>query len=154
MSFSNQMYSYHAKLAGVDTDTFKLYILSKKCLSVSAGITTNQIMEATDWKSESVFKRYCYKPANSNQVGQAVLSSSSTDSLQTSRWLCDPSILKCNYLNGSDHEMIASYSGMWGEHINVLPVDMLMAKLPTGVQYIAGSCNALIATITPISNCD
>ena len=75
------------KLAGVDTDTFKSHSVRRASATAaaSAGITTNQIMEAADWRSESVFERFYYKPGNSNQVGQAVLSTSSTDSLQTSR---------------------------------------------------------------------
>ena len=75
------------KLAGVDTDTFKSHSVrsASATAAASAGITTNQIMEAADWRLESVFERFYYKPGNSNQVGQAVLSTSSTDSLQTSR---------------------------------------------------------------------
>ena len=54
--------------------------------AASAGITTNQILEAADWSSESVFQRFYYKPCNSNLIGTAVLSTGSTDSLQKSRW--------------------------------------------------------------------
>ena len=72
------------KLAGIDTDTFKSQRSASATAAASAGVTTNQIMDAADWRSESVFERFYYKPANSNSVGQAVLSSSSTDSLQTS----------------------------------------------------------------------
>ena len=74
------------KLAGIDTNTFKSHSVrsASATAAASAGITTNQIMDAADWRSESVFERFYYKPANSNSVGQAVLSSSSTDSLQTS----------------------------------------------------------------------
>ena len=75
------------ELAGIDTDTFKSHSVrsASATAAASAGITTNQIMEAADWRSESVFERFYYKPDNSNQIGQAVLSTSSTDSLQTSR---------------------------------------------------------------------
>ncbi|XP_065918856.1 integrase/recombinase xerD homolog [Dysidea avara] len=75
------------KLAGIDTDTFKSHSTRSASASAaaSAGITTNQIMEAADWRSESVFERFYYKPTSSNQMGQAVLSTSSSDSLQTSR---------------------------------------------------------------------
>ena len=38
-------------------------------------------MEAADWRLESVFERVYYKPANSYQIGYAVLSTSSIDSL-------------------------------------------------------------------------
>ena len=75
------------KLAGVDTDTFKSHSVrnASATAAASAGITTNQIMEAADWRSESVFERFYYTLLNNNQVGQAVLSTPSTDSLQTSR---------------------------------------------------------------------
>jgi len=75
------------KSAGIDTDTFKSHSVrsASATAAASAGISTNQIMEAADWRSESVFERFYYKPGNNNQVGQAVLSSPSTDSLQTSR---------------------------------------------------------------------
>jgi len=74
------------ELAGIDTDTFKSHSVRSASATAaeSAGIITNLIMEATNWRSESVFERFYYKPDNSSQVGQAVLSTSSTDSLQTS----------------------------------------------------------------------
>ena len=62
----------------------------EKLAAVLAGNTINQRMEAaatataTDQRSESDFERLYYKPTNSNQMGQAVLSTSSTDSQQTS----------------------------------------------------------------------
>jgi len=72
-------------------------------------------MEAAEWRSKSVFERVYYKPLNNNQVGQAVLSTPSTDSLTNITLICDPSIPKCNYLNSSDHIVIASYSGLHEE---------------------------------------
>ena len=74
------------KLVGIDTATFKSHSVrsASATAAASAGITTNQIMEATDWRSESVFERFYYKPLDSNLVGQAVLSTPTTDSLQTS----------------------------------------------------------------------
>ena len=63
------------KSAGIDTDTFKSHSVrsASATAAVSAGITTNQIMDAADWRSESVFERFYYKPGNSNSVGKAVL---------------------------------------------------------------------------------
>ena len=74
------------KLAGVDTNTFKSHSVrsASATAAASAGITTNQIMETANWRSESLFDRFYYKPLNNNQVGQVVLSTPSTDSLQTS----------------------------------------------------------------------
>ena len=75
------------QLAGIDTDTFSSHSARSALATAaaSAGITTNRIMEAAEWRSESVFERFYYKPSDSNQVGQAVLSTPSTDSLHTSR---------------------------------------------------------------------
>ena len=72
------------KLAGINTDTFKSHSVRRASTSTaaSAGVTINQILDAADWRSESVFERFYYKPANNNHVGQAVLSSSSKDFLQ------------------------------------------------------------------------
>ena len=75
------------KLAGIDTDTFKAHSTrsASATAAASAGLTTNQIMDAADWSSESVFRTFYYKSIQSNQVGVAVLSTKPTDSLQTSR---------------------------------------------------------------------
>ena len=75
------------KLAGIDTETFKAHSTRSASASAaaSAGLTTNQIMEAADWSSESVFQRFYYRPIQSNQIGVAVLSTKPTDSLQTTR---------------------------------------------------------------------
>ena len=56
------------KSAGIDTDTFKPHSVrsASATAAASAGITTNQITKATDW------------------LFSAVLSTLSTDSLQTS----------------------------------------------------------------------
>ena len=74
--------------AGIDATTFKAHSVRSASASAaaSAGITTNQILEAADWSSESAFQRFYYKLCNSNRVGTAVLSTGSTDSLQKSHW--------------------------------------------------------------------
>ena len=76
-------------LAGIHTNTFKVHSVrgGSASAAVSAGLTTNQIMNAADWSSESVFRGFTIDlrtPSNSNQVGIAVLSTESTDSLQIS----------------------------------------------------------------------
>ena len=57
-------------------NTFKAHSVrdASALAAVSAGLTTNQIMNAADWNSESVFQRFYYRPPISNQVGVAVLS--------------------------------------------------------------------------------
>ena len=74
-------------LAGIDTNTFKAHSVrgASASAAVSAGLTTNQILNAADWSSESVFQRFYYRSSSSNPVGVAVLSTESTNSLQTSR---------------------------------------------------------------------
>ena len=74
-------------LAGIDTSSFKAHSVRSASVSAaaSAGVSTNQIMEAADWSSESVFRRFYYKPSSVNAVGVSVLSCTPTDSLQTSR---------------------------------------------------------------------
>ena len=74
-------------LAGIDTSNFKAHSVRSASVSAaaSAGVSTNQIMEAADWSSESVFQRFYYKPSSVNAVGVSVLSCTPTDSLQTSR---------------------------------------------------------------------
>ena len=99
-------------LAGIDTNKFKAYSTrSASSSAASAGITTNQILEEANWGSKSVFLQFYYKPTSSNAVGVSVLSAAPTSSLLIS----DLSILKCNYLNGSNHRVVSSYSGFHEE---------------------------------------
>ena len=74
-------------LAGIDTSSFKAHSVRSTSVSAaaSAGVSTNQIMEAADWSSESVFQRFYYRPSTVNAVGVSVLLCTLTDSLQTSR---------------------------------------------------------------------
>ena len=69
-------------LAGIDTYKYKAY--SVRSVSASAGVTTNQIMEAADWSSKSVFQQFYYKSTNANAIGVPVLSAAPTGPLQTS----------------------------------------------------------------------
>jgi len=135
------------------TDTFKSHLVrsASATAAASAGITTNQIMEATDWRSESVFERFYYKPDNSNQVGQAVLSTSSADSLRTSysvRVICDPSFQNViTWMAQITHAVIASYSGLHEEcEVNI------STSHPSHTWSM--SCIHLIASITPFSDSD
>ena len=74
-------------LAGIDASSFKAHSFRSSSVSAaaSAGVSTNQVMEAADWSSESVFQRFYYKPSSVNAVGVSVLSCTPTDSLQKSR---------------------------------------------------------------------
>ena len=42
--------------------------------AASAGVTTNDILDAADWSSDSVFQKFYYKPLKKSTFGQAVLS--------------------------------------------------------------------------------
>ena len=113
-------------LAGIDTKTFKAHSVRGALTSAaaSAGLMTNQIMIAADWSSESVFQRFYYRPPSTNL---ALLSTVTTNITLT----CDLSIPKCNYLNGSDHRVIASYSGLHEEcEVNI---STSLPALPSGV---------------------
>ena len=74
-------------LADTDTEKFKAHsIRSAAALAAaSAGITVNQILEAANWSSKSVFQQFYYKPTSSNAVGVSVLSAAPTSLLQISR---------------------------------------------------------------------
>ena len=62
--------------SGIDTTIFKAH--STRAASVSAatqrGITTNDILQAADWSSDSVFHRFYYKPIHNASYGRAILS--------------------------------------------------------------------------------
>ena len=62
--------------AGIDTSVFTAHSVRGVSSSVAAnmGITTNDILKAADWSSESVFQRFYYKPTEDPSYGRAVLS--------------------------------------------------------------------------------
>ena len=63
--------------AGVNTKVFKAHSVQATSASAAAGAgkTTNDILNAADWSSESVFRKFYYKPARNPCFGEAVLSS-------------------------------------------------------------------------------
>ena len=63
--------------AGIDTEIFKAHSVRSASTSAAAmaGITTNDILKAADWSSETVFQKFYHKPTASSQFGKAVLSS-------------------------------------------------------------------------------
>ena len=62
--------------AGVDTSIFNAHSVRGASSSRAAnmGITTNDILKAANWSSESVFQRFYYKPTEISKYGRAVLS--------------------------------------------------------------------------------
>ena len=66
--------------AGIDTAEFSAHSVRGASSSVAAnlGITTNDILKAADWSSESVFKKFYYKPTKDPSFRRAVLSTTDT----------------------------------------------------------------------------
>ena len=63
--------------AGIDTSIFNAHSIRGASTSKAAnvGITTQDILKAADWKSESVFQKFYYKPTEAASYGRAVLRS-------------------------------------------------------------------------------
>ena len=59
--------------AGIDTSVFTAHSVRGASASAPAnmGITTNDILKAADWNSESVFQRFYYKPVEDPSFGRA-----------------------------------------------------------------------------------
>ena len=63
--------------AGIDVSIFSVHSVHGALSSAAAlaGVTTNDILEAADWSTECVFRRFYYKLRHSTAYGDAVLSS-------------------------------------------------------------------------------
>ena len=61
--------------AGIDTSVFKAHSTrgAATTAAANAGITTDDILKAADWSSDTVFKRFYYKPTRDVRFGQSVL---------------------------------------------------------------------------------
>ena len=66
--------------SGIDTNTFKAHSVRSAAVSsaASAGMTTNDILSAADWSSESVFQKFYFKTVKNSTFGSTVLSTLST----------------------------------------------------------------------------
>ena len=66
------------ELSGIDTSTFGAHSVrgASSSKAANAGVTTNDILKAANWSSESVFQRFYHKPSQDSSYGRAVLSSS------------------------------------------------------------------------------
>ena len=62
--------------AGIDTAIFKAHSTRGASTSAAAlrGVTTSDIIQAADWSSDSVFRRFYYKPVHDPTFGKAILS--------------------------------------------------------------------------------
>ena len=68
--------------AGINTSVFNAHSVrgASSTAAANLGITTNDILKAADWSSDSVFQRFYYKPTENPSYGRAVLST--RDSVQ------------------------------------------------------------------------
>ena len=82
--------------AGIDRGTFKANSVRGAATSAAAnaGVTMSDILKAADWRSESVFTRFYYKPVRSGVLEATVLSKSGSNEPQL---IWRPSLLKYNY---------------------------------------------------------
>ena len=61
--------------SGIDTGMFKAHSIrgASTSAAVNAGVTTNDILNAADWSSESVFQKFYYRSERKNNFGSSVL---------------------------------------------------------------------------------
>ena len=69
------------RLAGIDVSIFSAHSVRGASTSAAAGagVTTNDILKAADWSSDSVFRRFYYRPVNDPTFGRSVLASGTTE---------------------------------------------------------------------------
>ena len=63
----------------IDTSTFKAHSIQSASTSAAAdaGVSVTEIMEAADWTSASVFKKFYYRPSWPSTFGHTVINSAS-----------------------------------------------------------------------------
>ena len=69
------------KLSGIDVSIFTAHSTRSALASAAAdsGVTTSDILKAADWSTESVFRKFYYRPTRNPSYGRAVLSSTSSE---------------------------------------------------------------------------
>ena len=57
--------------AGIDISVFKAHLTRGAAVmaAANAGITTEDILKAADWSSDTVFKKFYYKPTKDTKFG-------------------------------------------------------------------------------------
>ena len=62
--------------SGIDISMFAPHSVRGASFSAATmvGVTTNDILKDADWRTNSVFRRFYYKPVHSPNFGNAVLS--------------------------------------------------------------------------------
>ena len=68
------------RLAGIDVSIFSGHSVRGASVSAAAGagVKMSEIMQAADWSTESVFRRFYYQPSYDVHFGRSVLSSSAS----------------------------------------------------------------------------
>ena len=61
--------------SGIDVSIFKAHSVRGAATSAAAnaGITTNDILNAADWSSQSIFHKFYYRPVHNSTFGKTVL---------------------------------------------------------------------------------
>ena len=62
--------------SGINTDIFKAHSVRVAATSAASnqGVTTDEILKAADWSSDSTFRRFYFKPVRDSTFGRTVLS--------------------------------------------------------------------------------
>ena len=73
------------KMSGIDISTFTAHSTrdASTLAAADSGITTSDILKATDWSTESVFRKSYYQPTHDALYGYTVLSSTAVPSSET-----------------------------------------------------------------------
>ena len=68
---------------GIDTNLFKGHSVRSASTSAAAnqGVTTEDILKAADWSSDSSFQRFYYKPVRNATFARTVLSSATNNTI-------------------------------------------------------------------------
>ena len=69
--------------SGIDTNLFKAHSVRSASTSAAAnqGVTTEDILKAADWSSDSSFQRFYYKPVRNATFARTVLSSATNNTI-------------------------------------------------------------------------
>ena len=69
--------------SGIDTKLFKAHSVRSASTSAAAnqGVTTEDILKAADWSSDSLFQSFYYKPVQNAMFARTVLSSATNNTI-------------------------------------------------------------------------
>ena len=69
--------------SGIDTDIFKAHSVRSAATSAAAnpGVTTEDILKAANWSTESAFQQLYYKPVHNTKFARTVLSSATNNTI-------------------------------------------------------------------------